>query len=287
MREVQEFMHDFLEATGLEMRFLDSLGRCGEAEPGPYACALCERLQADAAGRRVCTRFTQALLQEAATEGTTQRCDAGLHETVVPVHLGGQDVGYFVFGPMADPEAGRVALNRASHLLGCAGVSLTTVELAALTSTAPVAGSSRRESLRRLVTAWVDRFTREFGQHLARPPAELPVAIEQVCRYVRNHYAGPIDVARLARHAGLSAGHLSRLFHRSTGLRLVDYVARVRLEHAREALAGTSRPITEIAHACGFGSLSQFNRLFRRVTGHSPRELRRAAAAPPASTPTE
>ncbi len=283
MREVQEFRHDFLEATGLEMRFLDSLGHGGTDEPAPYSCALCERLHADDAGRRICTRFTQALLQEAVPEGTTRRCDAGLHETAVPVHLGGQDVGYFVFGPMADPDAGRVALNRASHLLGCAGVTLATAELATLTAAAPVAGSSRRESLRRLVAAWVDRFTREFSHDLARPPAELPAPIEQVCRYVRTHYAERLDVSHLARHAGLSAGHLSRQFHRSTGLRLVDYIARVRIEYAREALVGTTRPITEIAHACGFGSLSQFNRLFRRVTGRSPRELRQAAASPAAT----
>lgn len=276
MREVQEFMHDFLEATGLEMRLLDSLGHCGQEEPTPFRCALCERLYAHEAGRRLCARFTQALLQEAGPQGTTRRCDAGLHETVVPIHLGGQDVGYFVFGPMADPDAGRIAVNRASHLLGCANLSFRTDELAALTAGAPVAGSSRRESLRRLVAAWADRFTREFSHHLARPPAELPAPIERACRYVKTHYAERLEVAQLAQHVGLSAGHLSRSFHRSTGLRLVDYIARVRIEHAREALIGTARPVTEIALACGFGSLSQFNRLFRRVTGSSPRQLREA-----------
>jgi AraC-like DNA-binding protein len=274
MPEVRQFLADFREATGLEIRFLDTLGRCGGDEAATFSCALCQRLHATVAGARLCQRFTQQLLEEVEPAGTTRRCDAGLHETAVPLRLGGQDLGYFVFGPMAAPGGGPAALNRARHLLRRAGVPLEVVELARLTAEAPQAGPARQEAMRRIVAAWVEHLSGVLARELAQPPTELPPAIARVCRAVRERFSTELRVPELAREVGLSTGHLSRLFHHYTGLRLVDYIARVRVEKAREAIVQTQQPITEVALACGFGSLSQFNRAFRRIVGQAPRQLR-------------
>lgn len=91
---------------------------------------------------------------------------------------------------------------------------------------------------------------------------------------INKQQPAPYAGTELARRLDSSEGHLSRTFHRATGLRLVDYVARYRAERARVLLRGTERPITDIAFACGFQSLSQFHRVFRAQFGKRPRDIR-------------
>jgi len=280
-RDLQVFLEDFREVTGLNIRFLDPLGHHGDGESEVFNCSLCRHLHTTPNGTQLCLRFTQRLLEETAPEGSTLQCDAGLYESVVPLNAGGQCVGYFVFGPTAMPERRRTDLNRARHLLARIGVVLTEAGLADLQADAPLASRNRQEALRRLVAVWVEHFARALTHQLVNPAASLPSAVAQACRLIRAHAAEELSVDRVAKAVGLSVGHLSRQFHHSTGLRLVEYIARVRLEQATELIVAGRQPITEIAFACGFRSLSQFNRTFRRLTGRSPREWRAADETQP------
>jgi AraC-like DNA-binding protein len=68
---------------------------------------------------------------------------------------------------------------------------------------------------------------------------------------------------------------LAREFHLSVGLRIKDYFAERRLEHARELLRTSGRTTAEIAALAGFGTPRTFYRAFRRSTGVSPTEYRK------------
>jgi AraC-like DNA-binding protein len=84
----------------------------------------------------------------------------------------------------------------------------------------------------------------------------------------------PLSLADVARAAGASVFHFCKVFRKSTGLKFTDYVARVRLEDAKTQLLNPNRRISEIAYDVGFQSLTQFNRVFKRVFGQSPTEFR-------------
>ncbi|MBO5219630.1 MAG: AraC family transcriptional regulator, partial [Clostridia bacterium] len=58
------------------------------------------------------------------------------------------------------------------------------------------------------------------------------------------------------------------------GLPPYEYALTRRIEHAMTLLAGSSVPIADIAAACGFVSLSSFNKAFRKIAGIPPREYR-------------
>ena len=60
------------------------------------------------------------------------------------------------------------------------------------------------------------------------------------------------------------------MFKQATGLTFTDYVARVRVEKIKNLLLNPHKRISEAAYEAGFQSLSQFNRVFRRVTGLAP-----------------
>lgn len=96
--------------------------------------------------------------------------------------------------------------------------------------------------------------------------------------FIRDHFDDKLSLARVAESVHLSANYFSEQFKRFTGINFVDYIARLRIEKARELLGEADLRVTEIAFAVGFQSLSQFNRVFRKVSGQSPTGFRQALA---------
>ncbi|PTX97480.1 AraC family transcriptional regulator [Verrucomicrobia bacterium LW23] len=89
----------------------------------------------------------------------------------------------------------------------------------------------------------------------------------------------PIPKEELVREAGLSAVHLERLFVRELGSTMRRYWELRRVEHARMCLGHSTLPIKEIAFGLGFRYDSHFVAWFRRQTGLSPLEYRKAEKA--------
>jgi AraC family transcriptional regulator, regulatory protein of adaptative response / DNA-3-methyladenine glycosylase II len=100
---------------------------------------------------------------------------------------------------------------------------------------------------------------------------------ELVCRAVRLILDGALDSgteADLGRRLGVSARHLRRLFTAELGVTPDGLARSARAHFARRLLDDTDLSVTEIAFAAGFGSLRQFNRVFREVFRAAPRTLR-------------
>ncbi|GAC87942.1 transcriptional regulator AraC [Gluconobacter thailandicus F149-1 = NBRC 100600] len=81
----------------------------------------------------------------------------------------------------------------------------------------------------------------------------------------------------LAQDLGLCASTFSRQFRSATGDTFMSFLHRLRVCHACHLLASSTLSITEIGAASGFNNLSNFNRIFLRLRGCTPREYRRHA----------
>ena len=103
-----------------------------------------------------------------------------------------------------------------------------------------------------------------------------PVEIWKARKFIEEHSADELSLSKLAKAVNISANHLSEKFKQVTGINFVDYVAHIRSDKARELLQKTGLRISEIAFAVGFQSLSQFNRVFKKLSGKSPTEYRAA-----------
>jgi AraC-like DNA-binding protein len=101
-----------------------------------------------------------------------------------------------------------------------------------------------------------------------------PPLVQKAREYINRHKNEELSLADVAKAAGASVFHFCKVFHKATGLRFTDYVARMRLEDARDRLLNPNLRISEIAYDVGFQSLTQFNRTFKRVFGQSPTEFR-------------
>lgn len=94
--------------------------------------------------------------------------------------------------------------------------------------------------------------------------------------YIDSHLADAISLGQLAALCALSEYHFARMFRESFGLPPHQYVLARRLAHARHWLRSTSKPLGEVALACGFASASHFTNRFRQALGATPGEYRQA-----------
>lgn len=93
--------------------------------------------------------------------------------------------------------------------------------------------------------------------------------------YINNNYAKPINLDTMADFAHMSKYHFCRVFHRTTGATLLEYLCNVRLTKVHKLLAGTDLTLGEIAARTGFASTANMTYTFRKVYHISPSEFRR------------
>jgi AraC-like DNA-binding protein len=103
-----------------------------------------------------------------------------------------------------------------------------------------------------------------------------PVRIWKARNFIEAHAGEELSLGKVARATNTSPNYFSEKFKEATGMNFVTYVARTRFEKAAALLRKDNLRISEIAFACGFQSLSQFNRVFKKLAGKSPTEYRRA-----------
>lgn len=116
----------------------------------------------------------------------------------------------------------------------------------------------------------------KLGKTTSHDRAE-PVQIWKARKFIHEHSGEELSLRKVAKTANVSANHLSEKFKQITGVNFVDYIAVTRFEKACNLLLGSNRRISEIAFAVGFQSLSQFNRVFKRLSGESPSSYRAAS----------
>jgi AraC family transcriptional regulator len=97
---------------------------------------------------------------------------------------------------------------------------------------------------------------------------------KRVLDHVAARFGGEITIEDLAREAGLSPSHFSRLFKEATGDTPYQFVMDYRVEQAKKMLAEKDRPLIDVALRCGFSDQPHFNRIFKRLTGRTPKEYR-------------
>ena len=108
------------------------------------------------------------------------------------------------------------------------------------------------------------------------PHRAEPVAIWKARKYIEEHADEELSLTKVANVVNMNANYLSENFKQVTGTNFVEYVARIRFANACDLLRNPRLRISEIGFAAGFQSLSQFNRVFRKLAGKSPTQYRAA-----------
>jgi transcriptional regulator GlxA family with amidase domain len=117
------------------------------------------------------------------------------------------------------------------------------------------------------------------AQFIERPRVPMPDAtgsLEQTRRWAVERLAEPLNVAAMARHAGVSPRTFARRFREETGTTPLQWLLARRVEEARRLLEETDLPIDELAWRAGFGTAASLRDHFRRLTATTPSAYRRS-----------
>lgn len=124
------------------------------------------------------------------------------------------------------------------------------------------------------------------AQFVPRPaPAEEGGRLARTLDWLRARPAAVHSVASIARRAAMSPRTLQRRFRETTGFSPIEWLARERVEFAKELLARSDKPIGRLAAQAGFGSEESLRKHFRRIAGVSPLAYRRQFRAERAEPP--
>jgi AraC-like DNA-binding protein len=98
--------------------------------------------------------------------------------------------------------------------------------------------------------------------------------MSDVYNYIRENYFKHISLDRISKVAKMNPVAFSRYFKENSGAGFVEYLNKTRTNKACYLLRETDYQIHEIAMECGFGSISNFNKQFRKTEGTSPKGYR-------------
>jgi AraC-like DNA-binding protein len=109
--------------------------------------------------------------------------------------------------------------------------------------------------------------------------------MERVFSFIHSNSGNPaISLEKAASQAALSKYYFTRFFKEHTGQTFHTYLSQYRINRAKDYLAESDLPVTEIAYLCGFSSIKTFNRLFKTFAGVAPSTFRsgnKGMAEPP------
>ncbi len=98
--------------------------------------------------------------------------------------------------------------------------------------------------------------------------------LRTIYAYVDEHYRGKIELAKIAELCNLSKEAFCRYFKKATGNTFIGFLNQYRISQAKRILM-TGKNVSEACYECGFGSLSYFNRTFKKITNENPKEFKK------------
>jgi AraC-like DNA-binding protein len=98
--------------------------------------------------------------------------------------------------------------------------------------------------------------------------------IEKAIEYMNQSFQKSITLSEVAKLANMTDVSFSRFFKARTGITFMDSLLEMRLGHASRLLIDTTQSVAEVAYNCGFNNISNFNRLFKKKKGCTPKEFR-------------
>ena len=272
-RLFRDYKSVFTRATGLPLalRPLEywRLEHHHKANENPFCALLAQRPPTLA----ICLKAHGQMIRD--THGTPHSitCPFGLTETAVPVALGAQIIGYLRIGQVMRHTPVKSHASNVSRELARHGVKFTR-ELRQAWERSPIVLPDKYRATIRLLSFFAAQLSALTNQIALQKQKAEPPLVQKARDYIDRHKREPLSLDTVSKAAGASVFHFCKVFHKATGLKFTDYVARVRLEDARTRLLNPDRRISEVAYDVGFQSLTQFNRSFKHVFGQSPTEFR-------------
>jgi AraC-like DNA-binding protein/ligand-binding sensor protein len=266
----QEYEQAFRETTGLPiaLRSIEAFDLPHHEDPkqSPF-CALMAQSNKSCAA---CLQLQRKVEEEARVQPKTLKCFAGLCESAVPVRVGDNLIAFIQTGQVffSTPDAAGFASATKQLLQFGADVDLERFEEAYFATR--VVSKKQYESIIRLLTIFAQHLSVLSNQLMVEDETNGMPSITKARAFIVERHADQLSLSEVARAVNMSAFYFCKTFKKVTGMNFTTYLGRVRVEKVKNLLLDPNRRVSEAAYEAGFQSLSQFNRVFRRIAGESP-----------------
>ena len=123
------------------------------------------------------------------------------------------------------------------------------------------------------IIQWINWFKEAVSQILERRrDTRVDKIAEMVREYVMEHYKERITLGQAAEALNISQGYLSTAFKKQSGESFTNYVSAIKIEKAKELIASHQYMMYEVSDLLGFDTPFYFSKVFKKVTGMSPKE---------------
>lgn len=270
----RDYEQAFRETTGLPitLRPLEAfdLPHHGDPKESPF-CALMSRSNHSCAA---CLQLQRQVEEVAKLEPKTLRCFAGLCDSAVPVRVGENLVAFLQTGQVLLHAPREVDFTRTTRELLKLGTEVDVKRLEEAYFQTRVITRKQYESILRLLTIFAQHLSALSNQLLVKGASAESPAVTRARAFIAERHHEEISLSEVARVVNMSSFYFCKSFKRATGMTFTDYLARVRIEKVKNLLLNPHKRISEAAYEAGFQSLSQFNRVFRKVAGEAPTAYR-------------
>ncbi len=273
---VQCYESAFRKATGLALKLLppESVSHAARLKEGQNP--FCSLMGEVPAGCAACVEVEARMQRDTARRCRTQQshCYAGLTVVAVPVMVDGRHVATLVSGEVFRREPTERDFQMIVKQLGNQASPEWVRRARKAYFETPVLTAERFQAAVQLLEMFA-HYVADFASRQAIASAETePEAVTAAKRFVQAHAEESITLEQVVQEVHVSRFYFCKLFKRSTGMTLTEYIARVRVEKAKALLVDPSRRISEVVFAAGFGSVPQFNSMFKRHVGMAPTDYR-------------
>jgi AraC-like DNA-binding protein/ligand-binding sensor protein len=200
-------------------------------------------------------------------------CWAGLREFIAPIMLDGQILTFIQCGQVLDESPTEQDWEIVSKKIAATGIdsSLLREQFFQLRAI-PSQTQQDLMALLELLGNYIAQAQYQVVQAEATQQSRLE---ERALSYIRNHFTEPIGLDDVAEAACTSKRNLSRIFKSKSGLTVLEVIQQMRITEACRLLQNGDTTCAKAAFDCGFGTVQQFNRVFRKIKDCTPHEWQR------------
>jgi len=270
----KEYEKAFSDATGLPLGLRPvetfQFPLAGHKNENPFCALLAQTNKSCSA----CLQMQHEIAEVAKIEARTLRCFAGLCDTAVPVRVGENLIAFLQTGQVFLHKPSKSEFSRVARQLLDWGREIDVGRIEEVYFQTRVIPKRQYESIVRLLVIFSQHLAAVSNQLMVREESAEAPMIARARSYIADHQGEELSLKEVARAVNTSAFYFCKMFKQATGLTFTDYLARVRVEKVKNLLLNPHKRISEAAFEAGFQSLSQFNRVFKKIEGLSPSDYR-------------
>lgn len=257
--ELKRAINDFYNATGINIVLVDVNHNClsGIIPPNNF----CTCIQQNPEARKKCEKSDIALMEKCKKSRKIEQhiCHAGLLDTAVPVIRDNEIIGFIILGQMRN-ETDFENIYKYVKIFG-----IDRNILQSEYENLPYCNIKKTESIANIATMLTEYI---LFKNLLKPKQDI--LFEKASAYISDNFKTNLTTKEICDRTGTSKNILYKVFKNNANCTVGEYIAKKRIEKAKELLINSKLSLQEISEEVGINNYTYFSKLFKKQTGVSP-----------------